>query len=130
MPSTYILFNASFHLQPPAVQRPRSRMDSLIFMTETIKSSKSEEAIASTRDSILLSHSESKETEKQLITQETDAEPIAADVQRPVDLYKVHMFLFFSMKFSFLRYRHIYHGRFISIHISIPLQNLNIYICL
>ncbi|XP_020088663.1 G patch domain-containing protein TGH homolog isoform X2 [Ananas comosus] len=72
----------------PPVQRPRSRMDSLIFMTETIKSSKSEEAIASTRDSILLSHSESKETEKQLITQETDAEPIAADVQRPVDLYK------------------------------------------
>lgn len=96
MPSTYILFNASFHLQLPPVQRPRSRMDSLIFMTETIKSSKSEEAIASTRDSILLSHSESKETEKQLITQETDAEPIAADVQRPVDLYKVHMFFFFS----------------------------------
>nr|CAD1838276.1 unnamed protein product [Ananas comosus var. bracteatus] len=74
--------------KPPPVQRPRSRMDSLIFMTETIKSSKSEEAIASTRDSILLSHSESKETEKQLITQETDAEPITADVQRPVDLYK------------------------------------------
>lgn len=130
MPSTYILFNASFHLQPPPVQRPRSRMDSLIFMTETIKSSKSEEAIASTRDSILLSHSESKETEKQLITQETNAEPNAADVQRPVDLYKVHMFFFSLMKFSFLRDRLMYHGRFISIDISIPPQNLNIYICL
>ncbi|XP_072984098.1 G patch domain-containing protein TGH homolog isoform X2 [Typha latifolia] len=74
--------------KPPPLQKPRSRVDTLIFMTESVKGSKTDEAEEANRDSLHVSQSGSQQAEKQLTMEEPDIEPNAMNVERPVDLYK------------------------------------------
>nr|XP_019710120.1 G patch domain-containing protein TGH homolog isoform X2 [Elaeis guineensis] len=74
--------------KPPPLPRPRSKMETLIFMTESLKSSKTEETRSATRDSKHISPSEVQEVQKQPTANEPDMEPSTTSVQRPVDLYK------------------------------------------
>ncbi|XP_008782424.2 G patch domain-containing protein TGH homolog [Phoenix dactylifera] len=74
--------------KPPPLPRPRSKMETLIFMTESLKSSKTEETSSAARDSKHISLSEVQEVQKQPTANEPDIEPSTTTVQRPVDLYK------------------------------------------
>lgn len=64
--------------KPPPVPRARSKMDSLIFMPDSLLNVKSADADTPNRE----------DTGKKLTTEEPDIEPDATCVQRPVDLYK------------------------------------------
>lgn len=74
--------------KPPPLPRPRSKMETLVFMTESLKSSKIEETNSANGDSKHISQTEVQEIEKQPTANEPDTEPSPASVQRPVDLYK------------------------------------------
>ncbi|URE29360.1 hypothetical protein MUK42_17224 [Musa troglodytarum] len=81
-------FIASTGLTPAPLPRPRSKMETLIFMTESIKDVKSEETNTIRKDFMHISHSESNVAEKHLDTKEPEIEQSSASVQKPVDLYK------------------------------------------
>ncbi|CAL9111964.1 unnamed protein product [Musa acuminata var. zebrina] len=74
--------------KPAPLPRPKSKMETLIFMTESIKDVKSEETNTIRKDFMHISHSESNVAEKQLDSKEPEIEQSSASVQKPVDLYK------------------------------------------
>lgn len=77
-------------IQPAPVPRPRSKMDSLVFLPETFKSTNREEAKSSVRGSLEASKSGPKEAEAEPSGTEADVAPTSPkNVERPVDLYKV-----------------------------------------
>lgn len=84
------LVNSLVLIQPPPMPRPRSKIDSLIFLTETFKSSNREEAEPPVRDLLESSKSGLKEAEAKPSGAEVDVAPTSPkNVERPVDLYKV-----------------------------------------
>ncbi|XP_058087067.1 G patch domain-containing protein TGH isoform X2 [Magnolia sinica] len=75
--------------KPPAPPRARSKMDSLIFIPDLVKTTKTEESAAAVgREPLPVSQSEEREFFEQETGKETEIEPNNASVQRPVDLYK------------------------------------------
>lgn len=82
-----------FHLQPPPPPRIKSKMDSLIFMSDSVKTTRLEESVA-----VNNRHSEPQSDapaiRKDVNEKEIEVEVEAENVERPVDLYKVLCFLF------------------------------------
>ncbi|KAJ4808095.1 G patch domain-containing protein 1 [Rhynchospora pubera] len=75
--------------KPPPVPRPRSKMDSLIFLPEIFKSSNKEDAKSPIGNSLEASKSGLKEAEAEPSASEADVAPTSPkNVERPVDLYK------------------------------------------
>ncbi|KAF3332758.1 G patch domain-containing protein 1 [Carex littledalei] len=75
--------------KPAPVPRPRSKMDSLVFLPETFKSTNREEAKFPVRGSLEASKSGLKEAEAEPSGTEADVAPTSPkNVERPVDLYK------------------------------------------
>ncbi|KAK9105507.1 hypothetical protein Scep_022351 [Stephania cephalantha] len=74
--------------KPPPLPRAKGRIDSLIFTPDFVKTTKSEETFAATRDSLLLSQSEPQDTSEQITSTDTVIESNNKNVERPVDLYK------------------------------------------
>ncbi|KAL6006939.1 hypothetical protein ACLOJK_032435 [Asimina triloba] len=75
--------------KPPPVSRPRTKMDTLIFMPDLVKPTKPEEGPAVTaKDPSSISRSDELEHVTQVTGKETDMEVDNANLQRPVDLYK------------------------------------------
>ncbi|VFQ64931.1 unnamed protein product [Cuscuta campestris] len=71
--------------KPPAAPRARSKMDSLVFMTDSVKSRKVEECVTDRRLTVLEAiQDDSRETSKDDMEVEIKVE----NVERPVDLYK------------------------------------------
>lgn len=64
-------------------------MDTLFFMAESIREMKPEETISAKKGSVHLPQFESKESEKQIDTNEPEIQEDIATLQKPVDLYKV-----------------------------------------
>ncbi|KAK9091101.1 hypothetical protein Sjap_024278 [Stephania japonica] len=74
--------------KPPPLPRAKGRIDSLMFTPDFVKTTKSEETFAATRDSLLLSQSEPQDTREQITSTDTVIESNNTNVERPVDLYK------------------------------------------
>ncbi|KAK9114693.1 hypothetical protein Syun_021490 [Stephania yunnanensis] len=74
--------------KPPPLPRAKGRIDSLIFTPDFVKTTKSEETFAATRDSLLLSQSEPQDASEQITSTDTVIESNNKNVERPVDLYK------------------------------------------
>ncbi|XP_077244043.1 SWAP (Suppressor-of-White-APricot)/surp domain-containing protein [Tasmannia lanceolata] len=74
--------------KPPPLPRIRSRIDSLIFTADSVKTLKNEEAAAVNRDPLPVSQSESQGISEHITSKETEIESNIASVERPVDLYK------------------------------------------
>lgn len=74
--------------KPPPAPRARSKMDTLIFMPDSVLNVKKAEADAPSSDMLPGFQTQQQETGKQLNTEEPDIELDATSVQRPVDLYK------------------------------------------
>ncbi|KAM7471178.1 hypothetical protein LguiA_009361 [Lonicera macranthoides] len=73
--------------KPPPPPRPRSKMDSLIFMPDSIKAVKAEETAAVNKEPLSVSRWDSEE-KRRVIEKEIEVEVEAENVERPVDLYK------------------------------------------
>jgi len=73
-------------MQPMPVQRPRSKIENLIFMTESNKETK-DEVESSSRSSQHASMEGTTEAKSQGTINDPEIEP--SSMQRPVDLYKV-----------------------------------------
>ncbi|KAF5730239.1 putative RNA binding protein [Tripterygium wilfordii] len=74
--------------KPPPAPRMRSKMDSLIFTSDSLKAKNVEETIAN-RDQFPLAIYEAQEQSKEVTDQGIELEPVEAEnVERPVDLYK------------------------------------------
>jgi len=73
-------------MQPMPVQRPRSKIENLIFMTESNKETK-DEVESSSRSSQHASMEGTTEAKSQGTINDPAIEP--SSMQRPVDLYKV-----------------------------------------
>jgi len=73
-------------MQPMPVQRPRSKIENLIFMTESNKGTK-DEVESSSRSSQHASMEGTTEAKSQGTINDPEIEP--SSMQRPVDLYKV-----------------------------------------
>ncbi|PKA63863.1 hypothetical protein AXF42_Ash004873 [Apostasia shenzhenica] len=93
--SDFLTQMASLHLQPPPLQRPRSKMDTLMFINDSIIDAKSERLATESRESSLnvanmdlplIAHSETPSSE-QTTAEQLDTN-LRASLQRPVDLYK------------------------------------------
>ena len=74
------------HLQPPPVPRMRSKMDSLIFMSDSVKPTKLEESDAVNKGPYPTTQSDAQEMSK---IEVTEVEVEVENVERPVDLYNV-----------------------------------------
>lgn len=74
-------------MQPPPAPRMQSKMDSLIFTADSVKSSKVEEAVTPSRG--LATSSDHLETKNDL-SENDPTEVEVENVERPVDLYKVN----------------------------------------
>lgn len=71
-------------LQPPSAPRARNKMDSLIFLPDTVKAASGSGASLCARQV-----SESQEPKKEASIEEPEVEVEVENVERPVDLYKV-----------------------------------------
>ncbi|KAI3918860.1 hypothetical protein MKW98_017308 [Papaver atlanticum] len=74
--------------KPPPLPRAKSRIDSLIFTSDVMKPTKSEEAAIATTGSLSASQSKEPLITEQLNVEETAVDLKPAYVERPVDLYK------------------------------------------
>lgn len=71
------------NFQPPPAPRARSKMDSLLFMPDSIKSAKVEETVTPIADPLPMIKLDDEDTNKE------ESKVEAENVERPVDLYKV-----------------------------------------
>lgn len=74
-------------MQPPPAPRAKSKMDSLIFMPDSIRAADVEENVPAERRSS--AHNGKKDKETNTIEKEAEPEVEVENVERPVDLYKV-----------------------------------------
>ncbi|KAK1268044.1 hypothetical protein QJS04_geneDACA004984 [Acorus gramineus] len=74
--------------KPPPLPRPKSKFDSLIFSSDLVSSFKVESTPSHNRDSVPAPLSETQDARQLTTIEEPDLEPISANVERPVDLYK------------------------------------------
>lgn len=73
--------------QPPPAPRIKSKMDSLIFMSNSVKTPRLEESIAANNDRYSAPQSDAPEMSRD-VTKEIEADVEVENVERPVDLYK------------------------------------------
>ncbi|XP_068639091.1 G patch domain-containing protein TGH isoform X2 [Aristolochia californica] len=73
--------------KPLPLARGRSKMDSLVFMSDFVKSTETEETITANREFLPVSQSELPRTHEKMPQMETESEANPS-IERPVDLYK------------------------------------------
>lgn len=80
-------------MQPPPAPRIRSKIDSLIFTSDSIKGTKVEEPVTAKKDISPLQQYTNKDITKSIPENEneneTDGDVEVENIERPVDLYKV-----------------------------------------
>ena len=81
-----------FHLQPAPAPRMRSKIDTLIFTSDSAKETKVEETIIANRDFSML-QSDVQGISQDVAIKENEVEVEVENVERPVDLYKVLLIL-------------------------------------
>lgn len=74
--------------KPPPPPRIRSKMDSLIFTSDSVKPTKVEQAIGENRSEQLVQQSVLQGVNSDVVSRETEVEVQIENVERPVDLYK------------------------------------------
>ncbi|KAM6593710.1 hypothetical protein CsatA_001413 [Cannabis sativa] len=74
--------------KPPPAPRMRSKMDTLIFTADSVKSKNIEETTAENRHSNGIPQSDVQEISKGVADKEIEYEVVVENVERPVDLYK------------------------------------------
>lgn len=80
------------HLQPPPAPRSKSKIETLIFTSDSVKATKEEETIIVKRDSYHIPQPEPQGISKDVADDESGGEvevENVENVERPVDLYKV-----------------------------------------
>lgn len=75
-------------MQPPPAPRIRSKMDTLIFMPDSMKAKNIDETVIN-RDSLATLKSDAQGINKDVADKEIEVEVEVENVERPVDLYKV-----------------------------------------
>lgn len=76
-------------MQPPPAPRVKSKMDSLIFMPDSITTAKVEEHVSMERKSSSASRAHNGKKDKETTENEVEDVVEVENVERPVDLYKV-----------------------------------------
>lgn len=79
-------------LQPPPAPRSKSKMDTLIFMPDTITASEVKNSVTLDRDLSSISQIGNKENDGDLVEDDIKDSVEVENIERPVDLYKVRMF--------------------------------------
>ncbi|XP_027126391.2 G patch domain-containing protein TGH [Coffea arabica] len=74
--------------KPPPAPRPRSKMDTLIFMPDPVVAAKVEENVMLGNDQSSLSKVGSEEKGREIVDEEIKVEVNVENVEKPVDLYK------------------------------------------
>ncbi|KAL3512313.1 hypothetical protein ACH5RR_025030 [Cinchona calisaya] len=74
--------------KPPPAPRPRSKMDTLIFMSDPVLATNVEEDVTLGRDQSSLSQVERVEKGRDTVDEEIEVDLDAENIERPVDLYK------------------------------------------
>lgn len=74
--------------KPPPPPRARSKMDSLIFMPDSVKAAIVGETATVNKESLSAAHWDVEKKSKEVIDTEVDVEVEVEKVERPVDLYK------------------------------------------
>ncbi|XP_059453445.1 G patch domain-containing protein TGH isoform X2 [Corylus avellana] len=74
--------------KPPPAPRMRSKIDSLIFTSDSAKATKVEETVTVNRDSFPTPQSDAQGISQDIANKEIEAEVEVENVERPVDLYK------------------------------------------
>lgn len=74
--------------KPPPAPRIRSKMDSLIFTSDSVKGTKVEEPVTSKKDISPLQQPTNKNITKSITENETEEDVEVENIERPVDLYK------------------------------------------
>ncbi|CAK9133815.1 unnamed protein product [Ilex paraguariensis] len=74
--------------KPPPVPRVRSKMDSLIFMSDSAKAARTEGAATINMDPLTVLQSGSEKNSEEVMDREIDIQVEVENVERPVDLYK------------------------------------------
>ncbi|WJX90160.1 hypothetical protein P8452_72087 [Trifolium repens] len=74
--------------KPAPAPRIRSKMDTLIFTSDSVKGTKVEEPVTAKKDIPVLQQSANKDIVKSITESETQEEVEVENIERPVDLYK------------------------------------------
>ncbi|CAL5198514.1 unnamed protein product [Lathyrus oleraceus] len=74
--------------KPAPAPRIRSKMDSLIFTSDSVNGTKVEEPVTAKRDISTLQQSANQDKNKSIVENETEEEVEVENIERPVDLYK------------------------------------------
>ncbi|XP_020226167.1 G patch domain-containing protein TGH [Cajanus cajan] len=74
--------------KPPPAPRIRSKMDSLIFTSDSVKVTKVDETVSSKKDISPFQQSANKDMTKSITENETEVDVEVENIERPVDLYK------------------------------------------
>ncbi|KAJ1392320.1 SWAP/Surp [Sesbania bispinosa] len=74
--------------KPAPAPRIRSKMDSLIFTSDSVKGTKVEEPVTTKKDISPLQQSANKDINKSIAENETEEDVEVENIERPVDLYK------------------------------------------
>ncbi|XP_061365176.1 G patch domain-containing protein TGH isoform X2 [Gastrolobium bilobum] len=74
--------------KPAPAPRIRSKMDSLIFTSDSVKGAKVEELVNAKKDILPLQQSANKDITKSIAENETEGDVEVENIERPVDLYK------------------------------------------
>ena len=83
------MFMCFVPLQPPPAPRIRSKMDSLILTSDSIKAINKKEPSPARKDVLSVHQSGKQDMAEDVTENETEVEVEAENVERPVDLYKV-----------------------------------------
>lgn len=79
-------------IQPPPPPRMKSKMDSFVFTSDSVKATKFEGDNPPIRDQVIAPLSDAEEMTKHMANSEKEVEVETENVERPVDLYKVCYF--------------------------------------
>lgn len=82
-------------MQPPPAPRARSKLDSLIYLPESVKAPKLEDDVSGGRSQFSLQEGRI-EKGKEIADQEIEVDAEPENIERPVDLYKVFSLLLFK----------------------------------
>ncbi|XP_043717423.1 G patch domain-containing protein TGH isoform X2 [Telopea speciosissima] len=74
--------------KPPPAPRAKSRMETLIFTSDSVKTTTAEQSATANKDTLPVSQSKLPEKNEETNIEEADVEIHNANVERPVDLYK------------------------------------------
>ncbi|XP_027329720.1 G patch domain-containing protein TGH isoform X2 [Abrus precatorius] len=74
--------------KPPPAPRIRSKMDSLIFTSDSVKGTKLDVPVTSKKDTPPLQQSTHKDVTKSITENETEGDVEVENIERPIDLYK------------------------------------------